>query len=268
MIRTVFLVLAALCLAPAAASAQANLEVSFIAPSTVDLYETKRFKARVENTGNADARDVDIYVQLPETRSNPTYVYGILGDTHRRCSLNGTILECRFKKIAPGKSKNAWFELAIPPANTPLGVIVEARTTSPESTTLDNAVSATLGGQAIDTPISTSTATPVTVNWCVGQDLLGHYTCTLFPGSILDPASLVLEADGTITFNDPAAPPGYTGAWTQLLDDRLSFVYRDGQNQLVAAFNGYAVGGGCFEGTTVFPQSGTHYDAYYSVCID
>ncbi len=251
--------LALVALFASSAHAAADIDVSLQAPAGVQVYDQARYTIRVDNIGNKNASSVKVYVQLPETQTSPTvHVMGIVGTLHRKCSQSGSILTCDFGKVRKNRSKTRWFEIALPVSATPLDFIVEGKTTSNENSTANNALSHTATLDYYDTPI----AGPVNVHneHCTGQGLIGFYECTLFPSSISS-HDVVFEANGTITFTNA---PGYTGAWNQVLPDRLSFAYYN-NGQLVAGFHGYGVPGDCFEGLTLFP--GSQWRAPYQVCL-
>lgn len=252
---------ASILLGAVSAHAAADIEVEFTPPAGVEVYETGRYTVRIANTGDAQAKNVKAYIQLPETGTSPqVYLMGTLGALHRQCqAISDTILECNFGRVKAGRAKTRWFELALPAVRGPIDFVVEARTTSNESSTANNALSQTVSPAAIATPVG---APRVAVNrHCTGQGLTAFFECTLFPSSISS-HQITLEADGSITFANGA--PGYTGAWQQPWPEALYFTYSN-NGQIAAAFSGVGVGGDCFEGLTVFP--GSAYVAPYEVCL-
>lgn len=58
--------------------------------------------------------------------------------------------------------------------------------------------------------------------------------------------------------------PGYTGSWAQPTTEQLQYDILF-QGNVVASFDGYGVGGDCFEGITTFPNS--QYLSPHEVCF-
>lgn len=248
---------AILCAAATAAQAQ-DIAVSLNGPQDPYVYDMHRYTITIDNLDNGQAKNVMAYVQLPETATSPTvHVMGSLGGLHRQCSVSGTIVTCNFGRIRGNRSKSRWFEIALPQSLTPLEFIVEARTSSNESSTANNALAHTQPLKFYDTPVN---GPRVLVNrHCTGQGLTAFFECTLFPTSISS-HQVTLEANGTITFSQA----GYTGTWQQLTDDSIHMVYM-ANGQMVAAIRGSGVGQDCFEGLAVFP--GSSYVAPYEMCL-
>lgn len=257
------LLASAIVLSASNALARADIEVSFATPASADVYQTARYEATVANIGNRNASNVMLYIQLPETATSPTvHIMGTLGAFDSKCSiLNDTILECDLGRVKKHKSKTIFFDLAVPAVTGSIDFIAEARTTSRESSTANNAVSATFVPDYIDTPISAPVL--ATNRHCTGQGLTAFFECALYPSSISS-HQITLNAGGSITFTNPAAPT-MSGQWTQPNDQLLYLVYRDANNAVVAAFRGVGVGGNCFEGLTVFP--GSQWVSPYEVCL-
>lgn len=251
--------LAALTIAPAA-FARVDLSVSFDPPTAPLVDVPAAYAVHVDNLGNKTAKNVRVSVELPPTGTSPTqHVMGDLSNVDPACTLNGTTLDCDLGSIGRNGSKSVGFTLALPAAMRPLGFVVEASTTTRERDLSNNAVSHVVTPTYVDTPI----AAPVDLlnRHCTGQGLSAFYECELYPSSITSHA-ITLNPDQSITFDN--APPTFTGQWVQAAPDELSFIYLDGGN-LVAHFTGYGVGGGCFEGLTLFFNS--PYVAPYQVCI-
>lgn len=252
---TLFLTLCA----ATAAYAQPDLEVTLSGANSADPYEEKRYRVNVENIGDADARNVEITIELPETATSPSvFIMGVVGDIHRKCAIIDTTIVCNYNRIKVGKRKRPYFDIAFPVSTAPHTFTASA-VADVDGDQGNNSATKTVTLDYIDTPI----AGPRTIvnRHCTGQGLQGFYECTLFPSSI-STHSVVLEANGDITFTQQ----GFSGSWSQILPDRLELIYRDAQNQIVAAFHGYGIGNDCFEGITVFPPN-PPWMAPYEVCL-
>ena len=255
------LVFAALIFSATAASAKSDLAVTMSAPSSTFVYDMARYDLTVSNNGPHRAKDVTLRIDLPETHTSPTvHVMGTVGDMSGACDLVDRAIICDLGSLRRDRSKAIYFEMEHPVQMPADAFEVLATTSSNETNPADNALSLTPSLEYYDTPISGPTH--VTNRHCTGQGLTGFFECTVSPSSISS-HGITLEADGTITFDN--APMGYTGTWTQVLDDRLQLAYYH-LGTLTVAFHGYGVGGSCFEGLALFPTSS--YNSAYEVCLD
>lgn len=245
----------------AAAHARADIAVGFVPPATIDVGATHSYAVTVANIGRHRANDVEVHIGLPATMTSPqVHIRGDLSAFSAACTLNNdTILSCDLGRLNKGASATVTFDLALPAAIGSTEFLVEARTTSRESDTDNNAVSEAVSLTYVDTPIATPA--PATIRHCTGQNLTSFYECTLYPSSISS-HGISFEANNAISFDN--APASYTGWWSQPAPDRLSFAYYD-NGAPVVAYQGYGVGGGCFEGVALF--LGTQWVAGYEVCI-
>jgi len=246
--------------APALAAPSADLGVSITPASGAHVYESGTYSFKVSNTGNLNAANVLLTVQLPETNTSPTvHVMGTFSGVSPSCSLSGTMLTCSLGTINKNKNKSISFDIALPYSAEPLVFDADASTTSAETNLANNSltyVAAPLTYDvAVDAPVSAGN------NHCTGTGLSSYFECELYPSS-LSGFSSVLEADGNITIVD--APPGTTGEWTQTASDALFIQYFDG-GTLIGTLDARGVSADCFEGPMTFP--GSSYMAMYQVCL-
>ena len=246
-------------LASSSVLAAADLAVTLSAPAGIRVYETGRYEVRVENHGNRTAQGVSVRLDLPATHTSPSvHIMGTLAAASPGCSLSGARLTCAMGQLRKGKSATVWVDISLP-VQTPAATFrAQAWTTSSEPNQADNVATRSVSLIYYDTPIAGPL--PVTNEHCTGTDLTGWFECTLYPSSITS-HDTILEDGGAITF--VGAPASYTGAWSQATPDSLQMAYYDG-GTLVALFQGFGVGDGCFEGLTLFP--GSTYNSPYTVC--
>ncbi|MCA9544284.1 MAG: hypothetical protein KC613_07825 [Myxococcales bacterium] len=245
----------------AGAHARADIAVDFTPPATIQVGATDTFQVAVTNQGTRRADNVEVHIGLPATMTSPqVHVRGDLGAFSPACWLSGdTTLSCDLGRLNKGASATVAFDLALPAAVGPTEFQVEARTTSRESDVNNNALSEAVTLTYVNTPIAAGT--PALVRHCTGQNLTSFYECTLYPSSISS-HDIVFQAGNAITF--PNAPGNYTGWWSQPAPDRLSYTYYE-DGAPVVAYQGYGVGGGCFEGVALF--IGGPWVAGYEVCL-
>ena len=245
---------------PALAANGANLGVSITPPSGVFVYESGSYSIRVDNTGNRNASNVALSIDLPETHTSPqVYIMGDLGSYSSSCTLSGNTLNCSLGTINKGTWKSVTFAIVFPYSTAPLVIDANATTTTNDTNPANNSLSYTA------TPLTTTyavTAPDAMLNsHCTGTGLTSFYECTKFPSSISS-FETVLETDGSITIID--GPPGFTGEWTQTGADSLLIEYFE-DGLLSASLDARSVDVDCYEGPmTFYPPS--PYLAMYRVC--
>ncbi len=245
--------------AAADAASAANIGVSLTAPSGTHVYESGTYSIQVSNTGNRNASNVFLDIQLPETHTSPTvHIMGDLGTYSSTCSLSGTALTCSLGTINKGTSKTVSFDIAMPYSTAALIIDADATTSTPESNYANNSLSYTASPLTYDVPIAAPLA--VTNSHCTGQNLTSYFECALYPSSISSFDS-VLETDGSITI--VGAPPGTVGTWTLTAPDALYIEYSDLSGP-IGTLDARGVDGGCFEGPMTFP--GSPWVAIYEIC--
>jgi hypothetical protein len=261
MLQRITAVLAFLLLAPSAmAASRPDLAVSITGPSSSDVYVDTRYDVTVSNIGNKDAANVVLEIELPQTHTSPTvHVMGLVGAMSGTCALSGTRVTCGLSTIKKGKFKAVYFRIALPVSSVPQVFDASASTTTYESALGNNDDSFT--AQLNYVPTAVGAPRDVINRHCTGTDLTGFLECVLSPGSIMSHEIQFLTGGG-IDF--PAFPGLYSGAWSQPTPDSLTFEYYDGPDT-VMQFEGYGVGGDCFEGITTFP--GSTWNSAYEVCL-
>ena len=261
MLRPIAFSLGALLVAVPAFAADADLETTITEPSGVDVYQSATWSVTVDNVGTRHANSVDLEILLPETGTSPTvHVMGDLSNIDAACSQVGTTLSCALGRIRKNESVTVSFDIALPASSGPLVIEADATTTTSESNTANNidSVTATLGtiGVSFTAPFDAIN------KHCTGTSLTSFYECELYPSSITS-HEVTFNANGSITFTNPAAPPGYTGTWSSSAADQLSFTYFNNGTP-VAVFDGVGVDTGCWEGVTDFLNG---WGAPYRVCV-
>ena len=257
MFTKALIVLATLCGA-VAASAAPNLSAELLGPSGPYVYEMHRYEIVVTNSGRHRAKNVVAEIDLPETNTSPNvYIMGEVGDMHSKCVVAGTTAVCDFGRVRAGRTKTRWIEMEFPVSTKT--IFLYATVTSSNAATTTAWEKPYL--ETFDTPISGALA--VTNRHCTGQDLSSFFECETAPSSISS-HQVVLEANGTITFQIANVPPGYTGSWSQTTDNHLTMTYACNGNPTMT-FHGFGTGNGCFEGLTTFPNS-SPYVSPYQVC--
>jgi hypothetical protein len=241
------------------AFAASDLVTSVTGTSGVYVGSSGRYTVTVSNIGNNWAYGSTVSIQLPKTNTSPTvYVMGTVGTMSSGCTRSGTVVTCALGSIKKGTSKSVFVDLTLPYASAPLVITGTAATTSTENSTSNNEGSHT--ASLLTYTNSFSTPYNLSNDHCTGIGLSSYYECTLFPSSISG-FDTTLNGDGSVTIVD--GDPAYTGTWTQPASNRLQINYYE-LGVLVAAFDGYGVIGGCWEGKTTFP--GSVYSAMYQVC--
>lgn len=246
-------------LAAGAAHAGADLSVNVSQPANVYVYAPVRYTVRVSNIGNQTSAATTLTIQLPRTHTSPTVtVLGTVGAMTAGCTRSGTAITCPVARIGRGSSLPFFVDLTIPQSSEPVTLQATVSRSGTENTA-NNSYTHTAALLDIDHVIAGG-STAVNRH-CTGTGLTSFFECELYPSSITS-HDTVFNANGSITI--PAAGAGYSGTWQQLNPDELVFQYTNNGNP-VADFIGYGVGGGCFEGITIFPNS--NYVAPYEVCV-
>ena len=188
------------------------------------------------------------------------YILGELGQRDSRCQLVNRGLTCSFNTIRKMSSLAFSFEFKFPQSSRILSLEAIASTSSNENSTTNNRYRLT---PAIGHPSFEIAQDYVVSNsHCTGTALSSYFECLTAPSSISSHAAN-FHADGSISFD---GAPEYTGLWVQPnSSQQLKFEYFE-NGEKMAEFNGWAVGGQCFEGmTTFFPAS--NYVSPYRVCL-
>jgi hypothetical protein len=250
-----FLSVAAL-LSVSTATAGPQLSTTLSLPSSMDVYVEDTVTVTVKNTGNSNANDVSLTIQLPETNTSPSvYVLGDLGAYSADCTESGTTLVCDLGRIRKNRSTTVSLDIALPWSFDTLDFAATATASNASSSVDVDSATVVYVDQVI------SGTANITNRHCTGTGLVAFYECTLFPSSISS-HSATLVSGGTVSFDNF---PGYGGSWGQDSDDHLWFEYTY-NGDIVAEFEGNGVGGGCFEGLTTFP--GSAWVSPYEVCLD
>lgn len=264
MVRRLFLVLTALLAStPVWAATGADLTTRITAPASSTVYVAARYTASVTNSGNKNASEVVLTIQLPQTRTSPqVYVMGTVGALSAGCGRTGTVITCNLGTLNRGKSRSVFFDLTLPYSTDAMVINTDVTTTSPEVTRLNNGSFIVASPATVDATVTTGVF--ATNRHCTGQPVLSSFfECTLFEanGAITSHES-VFNGDGTISLSEP----GYSGTWfVNPALDQLHFRYFEGTT-LVAEFDGRGVEARCFEGKTTFPLSPA-YVSLYRVCF-
>lgn len=245
---------------PALAAPAADLGVSISAPSGVNVYNAATYTFTVGNTGNRNASNVTLTIQLPETNTSPqVYVMGVVNSLSAGCTRTGTVVTCNLGTINKGTSKSSTVNITLPYSTDPIVFDASASTTTNEENFANNSAShtASLGLYSV----AVSAPENATNRHCTGTGLSSFFECELFPSSISSFDS-VLETDGSVTLI--GADPGLSGDWTLIGSDYLHIEYYDGVD-LAGTLDARGVSADCFEGPMVFP--GSSYIAMYEVCL-
>lgn len=234
-----------------------DLATTLTAPA-VTVYAPGSYAVQVANTGNRNATNVVLAIDLPRTQTSPqVYIMGTLGTVDARCTRSGQRLTCALGTINRNTSKSIAFSLALPYSTAPLVIAAAATSTgaAPEATPANNSLSYTATPALVPNLIAGGAAT---TRVCSGTTLTSFFECTLFPSSIQSFAS-TLEPDLSITLPDE---PGWTGAWWMVNPETLHVEYTDGADGF--ELDMASVGGDCFEGVLDF-QNG--YVAVHQLCL-
>ena len=244
----------------AEAALAANLGVTIAAPAGAHVYENGVYTVTVGNTGNRNASNVVLTIDLPKTQTSPTvHVMGTLASVPAGCTKSGTRLTCTLGTINKGTSKNVAFTIALPYSAAPLVFDLKSTTTTADSNPANNNLTYSATPLLYDVPV---TPPIFAVNrHCTGTNLTSFFECELYPSSISSFDS-VLETDGSITL--VGAPADTYGTWTQTGSNSLLIEYFDGAG-LIGTLDARGVDGDCYEGPMTFP--GSAYVAVYEVCL-
>lgn len=244
--------------APAGPS-PADLNIQVQGPTSAFVNSPYVYTATVSNTGGSNASDVRVVIDLPLTNTSPTvHILGTLSGIDNRCQVIANRLECNLGTIRKNRNVSFSYTFALPVSTKILKFTAVASTTSNEPNQGNNTVSLIPSLAYATNQLVSAT---VLNSHCTGQGLTSYFECELFPSSISQ-HTVTLVAGGSISFG----VPGYTGTWSQPTPQQLYFNYFDGNNLMVAEFNGFATSATCFEGMTTFPQS-PGYVSPYKVCV-
>ncbi|HQY60717.1 MAG: hypothetical protein IPF92_10805 [Myxococcales bacterium] len=262
-IRRSFICLAALAcsllaVSPALAAPGADLSVGISAPVGVHVDETGRYTVTVANSGNRNASNVSVVIDLPKTHTSPqVFVMGQLGARDSRCTLSGTALTCALGTVGRGATKSVFFDIALPYSAAPIVFDADVTTSSSDTNAANDSAQHT--ATPLTYPVTVAAPATATIRHCTGQGLTSFHECERFPSSISSHTT-TFNADTTLSV---PGEPSVSGSWSRPAADRLTFQYVDG-GMPVATFEGYGVSGRCFEGVTTF---GGPYMAMYEVCF-
>lgn len=246
-------------LAAGAAHAGPDLSVSVSQPSNVYVYAPVRYTVRVTNVGNQNSVATTLTIQLPLTHTSPTVtVLGTVGAIAAGCTRSGTRVTCPVGRLGRNAWQQFYVDLTAPQSDAPITLTASVPVASGEPAA-NNSRTHTAALLNIDHLIAGENNA---VNrHCTGTGLTSFFECELYPSSITA-HSTVLHADHTLSI--PQGGSTYGGTWSQPNPDELVFQYTNNGTP-VASFIGYGVGGGCFEGITIFPNS--TYVSPYEVCL-
>ncbi len=240
----------------------ADLTVNITPPPGAYVAVPGEYRVDVANRGNKQADAVVLTIALPRTNTSPqVHVLGALGAYDSRCARSGTNLVCPLGSLRKSAQATVRFTIELPQSSAPLVVTATVVTSSAESSTTNNMDSDTAFLLHPDTVVAVGD--DAHVEHCTGTGLTSFYECELFPSSISF-HDFEFVSPTQIAFVD--APPSYWGTWNQNDGDhRLKLEYFDGASH-EATFDGWAVGGDCFEGVTTF-EPPSQYVAPYRVCL-
>ncbi len=243
----------------ASAHAAADYSLNLTQSAAVDVYATARYTARVSNIGNKNGGSGTLTFTLPSTHTSPTStVLGTVVGMKSGCTRSGLVVTCSVASIRKGRNASFWVDVAFPWSSAPIEIDARVTMTGSENTLANNEDSHVAVLRTVDTEIVGET--DVTNRHCTGTNLTSFFECECFPSSISS-HDIVFHADNTLSI--PIAPE-YEGFWIQDADDHLRFWYTY-NGGLEMEFEGYGVGGDCFEGITTFP--GSTYVSPYEVCL-
>lgn len=243
------------------AFAAADLTVAISpTPSGTYVNQTARYTVTVANTGNRDASNASVVIQLPATHTSPqVYVMGTIGSMSTRCTQSGTALTCALGTVRKARSTSVFVDIALPQSSAALTFGATVSTTSAENSTANN--TASRSASLLNYAQTIAIGDTATNAHCTGTLLTSFFECALFPSSIT--AYAFGFDDGTLSF--PTAPATVTAEWYQPSATELVIDYAD-DGQPAASFHGWGTSPSCFEGITTFP--GSTYVSPYRVCID
>jgi hypothetical protein len=246
--------------APALAAQRPDLALTLTPPSSQHVYENARYTYNIANVGNKNANGVVLTIQLPMTNTTAVQIMGTPSALDNNCSISGTRIVCQVGTVNKGTSTNRGFDIVLPYSANPLTFSASVSTTTPGEINLGNNTS-NHTASLLTYDVTVSPPETAINRHCTGTNLSSFYECELYPSSISSHTTS-LDPGGSISF--VGAPPSYTGLWWMPSTDHLQFQYFD-TGTLVAEFDGYGVGGDCFEGVTTFP--GSSYMSMYEVCL-
>lgn len=241
----------------------ADLTVNITPPAGVYVGTPGQYSVVVANSGNKNADGTVLTIDLPSTGTSPyVHVLGDLGARDSRCALSGTDLVCSLGTVRRGTSTTVLFTIALPQSSQPLVVSADVDTITAERSDTNNSDSDT--AYLLHPAFFASAGQDAHVEHCTGTNLVSFFECELYPSSISS-HDFQFQAGGTLVFTNPSGTT-YHGTWSQdPLGQQLHLEYFDGTTK-EAEFDGWAVGGDCFEGVTqFFPASA--YVSPYRVCV-
>lgn len=244
-----------------AAKPQADLVVAISQPPTVTVRTSDTYTVTVTNQGKRTAQNVQLEIDLPRTNTSPTQDFlGELTSVPGNCQITDKIT-CSLGALRKNQDASVSFNFAFPVSTATLSIMATASTSSSESDTQNNVVTATPAIHYPDYQVSSGAAN---ISRCTGTDLTSYYECELFPSSI-GSYSGDFQANGTIIFTGAV---DYHGNWNQNNGNNSLYfdIVQTSTNTLQGEFNGYAIGGNCFEGVMVFPNNAP-YVAPTKICI-
>lgn len=258
---SIYVMALALSSSPALAANGPDLAPSFIAPSGAYVDQSAKWEFKVTNSGNRDASNSSIVIQLPVTNTSPTvYVMGTVGAKSTGCTQSGTKITCSLSTVKKGNSKTVYVYLALPESAGTLDFSATVSTSSTETSTSNNTATTVASLNNYTPAMATGVDVDVSNRHCTGTGLESFYECELYPSSISS-HSATFNADNTITID---GFPEYGGSWS-VSGSELSFTYTE-YGTPVAEFVGYGVSSSCWEGLTEFLPSSA-YIAPYEVCF-
>lgn len=240
-----------------AAPSAPDLEVQMLGTNNAWVYSPYVYRARVSNTGSADAQNVSLTIDLPLTDTSPTrHILGNLSGVDSNCQVVSNKLECSLGKIKAGKQKTVRFTFELPVSTKTLS-FTGTSATAGDANPANNSATKTPG---IRFPNNSISSANILNSHCTGQGLTSYFECSLFPSS-LNTHEASLDQGGLISF----AFPGYSGVWSQPTSKELHMTYYE-NGTTVLEFEGYAVSATCFEGLSTFPQN-SQWVSPYRVCV-
>lgn len=254
--------IAALCAVSAYAAPAPNLRVTLQGPSTAAVYSPYQYTATVKNIGNANAANVKVIIDLPETDTSPTkYILGTLsGFNTQYCQVVTRKLQCtQTGNLGNNQQRVYTFNFELPISTKTLTLKATGTTTTAnEVDQLNNSQSVTpaLSYGSISIP---QAGTNVLITSCTGHGLTSFFECELFPSS-QQSHIFTLNADTSVTVYGQNV-----GTWDQPNNSQLHLYMFDGGT--VVEHNGFARNGTCFEGMTTFDPNPGNYIAPYKVCV-
>lgn len=246
-----------------AARPKADLSIQISQPSTVVVRSAGTYSVTVDNQGGRHANNVQLVIDLPLTNNSPTqYIMGEVSNVSSQCQLADNRITCSLGNIRKNKDASVSFDLSLPVSTNILSVTAMANTDSTEDNLQNNSVTIIPAIQYPDNQLSGGLAIN---SRCTGQNLSAFYECELAPSSI-QTYGADFVANGTMTFTGQS---DYRGDWNQLSgNNTLSFTIEQiSTTTIVAEFNGYSIGGNCFEGILSHLTGNGDYVSPTKVCF-